>query len=155
MVRLGLRMMLAVVAAVAIGCGDDTGGSGNGDGSGGTGVDLPMTGHFVDLAMFTPHAPWLGLPSATMSTMAHLRAGDIVYASDQMAASAVSLRAMVPGTKAAAILPAGCCATSDVPKYPLELDAVLYDYQPNQGLNCPMDRCQNLPMYCTGGGGLP
>src|SRR5690349_17928273 len=105
MVRLRLWMSLFLVAAVAApGCGDSSGNN-NGDGGGGAGGDLAAGGGGGDLATFTPHALWLGLPSATMSTKAHLRASDVVYASDQMSAGAVSVKNGAAGTRAAVLLP--------------------------------------------------
>ena len=109
----------------------------------------------MDAAVFMPHGLYLGLPAATMTTAAHLKAGDWVYASNQMPASAVTVKKSVPGVRAGVLVSAGCCAVSDASAYPAGVDAILYDYQPNVGGQCQADRCQLPPMNCGGSGGLP
>jgi hypothetical protein len=149
--RASIGPLLLLVGSAGA-CGDSGSASGDG-GNGGGGPDL-SAGAGPDMA-FVPHAPWLGLPASAPSTTMHLRAGDVVYASDLTSQNAVTAKNAVAGARAAVLLYAGCCAPTDVPGYPGGVDAILYDYQPNQDAACPNDRCQSLPMYCEGGGGLP
>jgi hypothetical protein len=125
------------------------------------GADLAGGGGLPDLTVpgdaFHPHALYLGLPATLAATTGkYLRSGDWVYATDQVAAGAVGLKGAAAGARAGVLLNAGCCASPETRGYPAGIDAVIYDYEPNQSGQCQMDRCTSLPMYCAGaGGGLP